>query len=89
MLRSAASDRLMNVPKWLRWIRFIPVKLHLVMPIIFALLGAYIGYRDIADFWNIYVAGSFFLGIPVGIYLQVLKTAAHEAAGRANEPTKP
>jgi hypothetical protein len=69
-----------QVPKWLLWLRFIPVKLHIVVPIICALLGCWIGGRAIEDFWNPYVAGGFFVGIPLGVALQVLKRMASEAA---------
>ncbi len=72
----------MNLTKWLRWMRFIPVKLHLVFPFAFAVLGAYVGGKNLQDFWNIYVAGGFFLGILLGIPLQVLKHLAYESVKR-------
>lgn len=67
-------------PRWWHWIRFIPLKLHLVLPGLFAWAGARIGHRNIEDFWNIYVAGGFFLGMLIGIPLQGLKVQARKAA---------
>ena len=80
----------MACPNNLRWLRFVPVKLQVVIPCLFALLGAWIGDRNVADFWNIYVAGGFFLGLPVGVWLQYMKRAAvHETQESMAQSPKP
>ena len=64
-----------NIPGKLLWIRFIPLKLHFVVPLAMGLLGAAVSGENVVI--ALILAG---IGLPVGLFLQVLKYEARSIA---------